>query len=216
MTRPVLVLRPQPGADATGARARAMGLEPVIAPLFGIVPREWEWPGSAEALLVTSANAARMIGAGPDRTLLVYVVGKATAAALRERGFERLIVGDAGVAELVERAASDGVRHLLHLTGEHRTEFDPGSVRIDTCTIYASEEVAPKPEFYQALERGAVAMLHSPRAARRFAQLAGAGHPVAALSRAVLAAAGPWTVSALAEQPTDDALLAAAARLCQG
>jgi len=216
MTRPVLVLRPQPGADATAARARAIGLDPIVSPLFQIAPRAWEWPSGAEALLVTSANAARMVGPQPDRTLPVYAVGAATATALREHGFERLIVGDAGVAELVVRAGSDGIRHLLHLTGEHRTDFDPGPVQIDTRIVYASERVAPGPAFAEALERGAVALLHSARAARRFARLGGTGHLVAALSPAVLAAAGPWSVSAVAERPTDDALLAAAARLCQG
>jgi len=216
MTRPVLVLRPQPGADATAARARAIGLDPIVSPLFRVVPRAWKWPGAAEALLVTSANAARLLGPQPDRALPVYAVGAATATALREHGFERLIVGDAGVAELVARAASDGIRRLLHLTGAHRTDFDPGPIQIHFCTVYASEEVAPGPAFAEALERGAVALLHSARAARRFAQLAGTGHPVAALSPAVLTAAGPWTMSAVAERPTDDALLAAAARLCQG
>lgn len=216
MMRPVLVLRPQPGADATAARARALGLEPIVAPLFRIVPREWDWAGPAEALLVTSANAARMLGADPDRTLPVYAVGEATAAALRDTGFERLTVGQAGVAALVAQASADGVRHMLHLAGEDRTEFEPGLVRIDTRIVYAAEPVSPEPVFSQALAGSAVTLLHSARAAERFAELAGTGHRVAALSAQVLSAGGAWMTSIVAERPTDDALLAAAARLCQG
>ena len=57
----MLILRPQPGADETAARARTLGLEPVVAPLFTIRPLAWEPPDPAEfdAVLLTSANAAR-------------------------------------------------------------------------------------------------------------------------------------------------------------
>ncbi len=40
----LLVLRPQPGADETAARARALGLEPVVAPLFSVRPLHWTPP----------------------------------------------------------------------------------------------------------------------------------------------------------------------------
>ena len=42
--RRVLVLRPEPGASATIAKARAMGLEPIAVPLFTIEPVEWAAP----------------------------------------------------------------------------------------------------------------------------------------------------------------------------
>lgn len=215
MTRPVLVLRPQPGGDATAARARALGLEPIVVPLFRIVPRAWDWTDGAEALLVTSANAARAMG-DVTSDISVYAVGEATAAALRAQGFKQLRIGSAGVAALVAQAAEDGVRRILHLAGEDRTTFDPGPIRIETQTVYAAEPQAPGPEFAAALKRRAVALLHSARGARRFVELAGPGRSVAALSPAVLAAGGPWLTSTVAERPTDDALLAAAARLCQG
>lgn len=215
MMRPLLILRPQPGADATAARAGAMGLEAVAAPLFRIAPRDWAMPDAPfDALLVTSANAARAIDSRIDRRLPVYAVGEATRAALS--GFEHVIAGRSDVIEIVGRAAADGMKRLLHLAGEDRTAFDPGPLSIETRIVYAAEPCMPPPAFRDALARGAVALLHSARAARRFRELAGTGHRIAAISPAVLAAAGDgWAATASAQRPTDHALLAAAAQLCQ-
>jgi uroporphyrinogen-III synthase len=216
MTRPVLVLRPQPGADATAGRARSMGLEAIIAPLFRIVARDWAMPGSfVEALLVTSANAARALGPEVPRSVPVYVVGEATAQALRNVGFSHITAGLSDVADIVRRAERDGVASLLHLCGEDRTRFDPGTVNVEQRTVYAAQPIEPGRAFAEALDRGAVALLHSARAARRFREIAGTGHRIATISAAVLDAAGTgWEAAEAADRPQDDALLAAAARLC--
>ena len=216
MTRPVLVLRPQPGADATAARAAALGLEAIVAPLFRIAPRDWQMPdGRFDALLLTSANAARALDARLDRGMRVYAVGDATAAAARAAGFADIVQGEGRVADLARQAAADGAKSVLHLAGEDRTAFDPAGLRIETRTVYAAEPCAPPPAFAEGLEQGAVALLHSARAARRFRQLAGPGHRIAAISPAVREAAGEgWAAAAVAERPDDDALLAATARLC--
>ena len=212
----LLVLRPQPGADATAARARALGLEPVVAPLFEIVGREWTLPEqSFDGIMLTSANAARMLGTPPAGLSgsPVWAVGAKTGAAARAAGFTTVHDGDRDVAALVAQAAAAGVRSLLHLAGEDRTDFDPGPLRIETRVVYASVPVEPCP----ALPEG-VALLHSARAARRFRELAGnpARYAVAAISPAVLDAAGAgWRAAVAAEGPSDHALLAAAARLCQ-
>jgi uroporphyrinogen-III synthase len=216
MSRPLLILRPQPGADATAARARARGMDAIVAPLFHIVPRDWTMPsGRFDALLVTSANAARALDARVGRGIPVYAVGEATAGALATAGFMQVTTGDGTVAGTVALAVRQGVRTMLHLAGEDRTAFDPAGLRIETGVVYAAEPCAAGSHFGAALERGAVALLHSARAARRFRELAGTRHRVAAISPAVLeAAGGGWTATAIADQPTDDALLAAAARLC--
>lgn len=217
MTRPLLILRPQPGADATAARAAAMGLESIVAPLFRIAPRAWELPDTAfDALLVTSANAARAIDSRVDRRTPAYAVGEPTRMALADAGFGQVTAGDTDVAGLVQRAARDGMQRVLHLAGEDRTRFDPAGLTIETRVIYAAEPCEPAPAFAEALKRDAVALLHSARAAKRYRQLAGSGHRIAAISAAVLAAAGyGWAATATAMQPTDEALLAAAAELCQ-
>jgi uroporphyrinogen-III synthase len=217
MTRPLLVLRPEPGAAATAERALAMGLVPIVAPLFRIVPVAWEVPDRpCDAILLTSANAARSLDDRLDRATPVYAVGAATAEAARHAGFATVTAGRGDVAQVVQRAAADGVGSLLHLTGTDRTGFDPQGIRIEVRAIYAAEPIEPSAAFAEALAQGAVALLHSARAARRFRELAGPGHRIAAISAAVRAAAGTgWERAEAADRPTDEALLAAAARLCQ-
>jgi uroporphyrinogen-III synthase len=217
MTRPVLILRPRPGADATAARATGRGLRAIVAPLFRIVQRSWTMPERPfDALLLTSANAARALDDRVDRARRVYAVGATTAEAARTAGFESVIAGPGRIEQLIPMILADGIGALLHLAGEDRTAFDPAGLRIETRIVYAAESVPLPPAFADALDEGAVALLHSARAARRFRELAGADHRIAAISEAVRAAAGEgWAAVAVAEEPTDDALLAAAALLCQ-
>ncbi len=218
----VLVLRPSPGAEATAARAVALGLEPVIAPLFIVKRRGWSLPGTLgfAGVMFTSANAARHAGPLPA-TLLdkpAYAVGAATAAAARAAGFRDVRSGSGDAMALLAQAADDGVTSLLHLAGrEHRAPTHP-AIRIERRIVYAADPVgALPPAAIEALKAGAVALLHSPRGARLFGDLI-ADRPnvaVAAISPAALAAAGPgWAAALAAARPDDAALLAAAARLC--
>ena len=90
--RRVIVLRPEPGASETVARARQLGLDAVAMPLFEIEALAWAAPSSAafDGLLLTSANAVR--SAGPQleslRGLAAYADREATAAAARDAGFD--------------------------------------------------------------------------------------------------------------------------------
>ena len=68
---------------------------------------------------------------------------------------------------------------------------------------------------------GAVALIHSPCAGRRFAELADAAPldrrtiAIAAISAAAAdAVGGGWAAVEISERPADDVLLALAARLC--
>lgn len=219
MTCPLLVLRPEPGASATVAKARAMGLEAISAPLFAIRPLDWTLPERrAEAVLLTSANAVRH--GGPRLSALTalpaYVVGAATADAARQAGFDRTVAGDGGAEGILALARRDGVRSILHLAGREHREVMLDDIRIDRCLVYASDAVATLPEAARDALPGAIALLHSPRAARLFASLVDpAGIAIAAISPAALVAAGPgWRAAAAAERPTDASLLAVAAKLC--
>ena len=86
--RPVLVLRPEPGASETVERARGRGLNAIAVPLFEVRPLEWEAPEPSgfAGLLLTSANAVRHGGErlAKLRGLKVYAVGEATAEAARD------------------------------------------------------------------------------------------------------------------------------------
>jgi len=76
-------------------------------------------------------------------TARLYAVGQATADAARTAGFENIVQGSDGVAEIVRCAAADGVRSMLHLAGEDRTSFDPAGMRIDTRIVYAAAPIDP-------------------------------------------------------------------------
>jgi uroporphyrinogen-III synthase len=211
------VLRPEPGAAATVHAARAMGLEAVAAPLFTVRALDWTPPADPpEAVLMTSVNAARLGGAGLARLIdrPLYAVGAATAAAAREAGFTRIVTGPDGIEEIAARAAADGVTRLLHLAGrEHRDTMTPV---IERRLVYAADPVGQLPDAARAVLPDAIALLHSPRAARLFASLVDpAPIRIAAISAATLAAAGlGWHAAVAADRPTDASLLAAAAKLC--
>ncbi len=213
--RRVIVLRPEPGAGETVRRARALGLDAHAMPLFEVEPVAWDVPepSGLDALLLTSANALRHGGEQLRqlRALPVHAVGQATAAAARAEGFDVASVGEAGVDRLLGSIATGW--KLLHLCGEDRKA--PGE---------APQDIVAVP-VYRSRERGvsldavsdAVALIHSPRAGRRFAELIADRRTIAiaAISPAAAAAAGgDWADVAVAETPTDDALLALAARLC--
>lgn len=214
--RRLLVLRPEPGASETAARARALGLEPVATPLFEIEPIAWEAPDPAgfDGLLLTSANAVRHAGERLKqyRGLQVYAVGDATARAARDAGFGVAATGDSGVDRLL--GSIDGELRLLHLCGEDRREPAEAAQEIRTVAVYRARPVET-PDLGPAVD--AVALLHSPRAARRLSELVEArGRTiVAAISAATAEAAGEgWEKVATAGEPTDEALLALARRLC--
>lgn len=209
----VLVLRPEPGAGATAAAARAIGLAAVAAPLFTVRAIAWQLPEEPfDAVLLTSASAARLGGPGLAALthLPAYAVGTATAAAARAAGFTEVIAGESDVEAVVARA---GGRRLLHLAGrEHR----PGGAAA-TRIVYAADAADALPAAARAALPEAVALLHSARAAALFAALAGPreGLSVAAISPAAAEAAGRgWGRIAVADRPADAALLAAAAKLC--
>ena len=92
----------------------------------------------------------------------------------------------------------------------------PDDIAIDRRIVYAAEAVENLPEAARAALPDAVALLHSPRAARLFARLVDpTGIAIAAISPAALAAAGAgWRIAEAAERPTDASLLAVAAKLC--
>lgn len=214
--RRVLVLRPEPGATATVNRARDRGLEAVAVPLFEVEAMAWKTPDAAnfDALLFTSANAVRF-GAdqlGKLRRLPAYVVGEATAQSARDAGFDIAATGDGGVDRLLDSIEPD--MKLLHLCGEDRRVPTDPRQPISRISVYRAKEIA-QPDLSGA--KGAVALIHSPRAATRFGELMKerSSVAVAAISEAAAeAVGGGWRAVESVEVPTDDALLALAARLC--
>lgn len=218
--RRLFILRAERGAAASLDRARAIGLDAVSVPLFGIEPVEWEAPDAAsfDALLLTSANAVLHGGdrLAAYRGLEAYAVGEATAQAARDAGFDLAGTGDSGVERLLG-SIKPGLR-LLHLAGEDRRVTGRASQEIVAVTVYRALELPP-PGGLAELD-GQVAAIHSPRAAKRLAVLVEAGRrshiSLACISDCAAAAAGDgWEAKQGASGPNDEALLELAARLCE-
>jgi len=220
----VLLLRPEPGASASAERARRLGLEAVAAPLFVVRPVAWDAPDalSFDAILLTSASAARAAGPQRERFLRLpcHTVGEATAAAAREAGFSDVRTGPAdGGAALAEVSGE----RVLHLCGRDHIALERRGLTVERRIVYAADAVEALPaEAAAALDRGALALIHSPRAGAVFAWLADrAGVPrasvsLAAISEAAAVATGAgWRSIACAGRPRDEALLELARQLCQ-
>lgn len=214
----LLVIRPQPGADATAARIEASGNEALVMPLFEVQPVAWEVPPEHyDALMVTSANAVRQAGEGLGRlgNLPVYAVGSATSRALAKAGLDVTFTGDAGVETVLEHAKALGHCRLLWLAGEdHMNVSANAEVTIDIQIVYRSAAL-PVPENFADFVRSSDAvLLHSARAARHFAGICDAQGidrtrvTVGALSPAIAADAGTgWREMAVEATPDDAALL---------
>ncbi|MDI1296452.1 MAG: uroporphyrinogen-III synthase [bacterium] len=219
--RPLVILRPEPGAGRTAERAVRLGLAPRLHPLFAPCAVDWAAPppDPFDALLMTSAHAARLAGPALATYLALpaYAVGSATAQAMTERGFTDVITGDGDGSAIAARIAADGHRHVLHLGGTTVAPIAAGPLMIDRIAVYAMMGTDPV-----ALDvpPGSVVLVHSPLAGQRLAEqiaipLRNALH-IVAISPAALAACGAgWASAQAAERPADDDMLALARRLCE-
>ena len=222
---PLIVIRPQPGADATAKAARDLGLDPRIFPLFEVGPVAWDAPDPTEidALLIGSANAIRH--AGPAlaefRDKPVHAVGQTTAAAARAAGLTVAVVGTGGLDGVLAQVT--GQTRLLRLAGREHVELTvPPGIGLTERIVYASEPRPVPPELALLLHAPAIVLLHSAIAATHFA----AECDRLAIDRSLIALAtiGPrvteasgrgWAAVVTAVTPDDVALLAQAHQLCQ-
>lgn len=225
MTRPLALLRPEPGWSVSAAAACAMGLTVVGHPLFVAGPVAWTPPtGEFDALLAGSAAAFRH--GGPQLTALcdlpVHAVGEATAAAAGDAGFAVALTGEGGLQQLLDDSAGE-VRRFLRLAGEERAELfpHPGQTIVD-CVVYRMAPRSLDAGFARELiGRKPLVALHSAAAARHFGDevdrlgLSRGSLFLVALGPRIAKAAGlGWAALHVADRPTDAALLAKARALC--
>ena len=215
----LLVIRPQPGADASAGRVRLAGHEAVVMPLFAVQPVEWDAPSANQydALLLTSGNAVRAAGQGLEglRSLPVLAVGTATARAASEFNLAVAATGNSGVDDLLKMAHQLGYRRLLWLAGEDRTAVSvPEEISLDTRIGYQSAALPAPDCFANNVQSAEVVMLHSPRAAEYFGRLCDeqsidrATLSLAALSPNIAESAGfGWKAVIVAREPNDASLL---------
>lgn len=220
MSRPIAVLRPEPGNRVTASAIEAAGRSAIRLPLFATAPVAWTAPdpGAFDALLLTSANALRHGGPQLDALLRlpVHAVGEVTAEAARRGGFRVAHVGTDGAEALVAEAAAAGVRKALLLGGRERM-LGAGGVIAESITVYASEPLEIAAD--QAVRlRGAVVLVQSARAGARLAELmpshTRAITSIAAISaRAAEAAGTGWRRVEVAADKRPDTLIALALHL---
>ena len=180
-----------------------------------------------QAVIFTSATAARL--AGPQLTALLalpaYVVGAATADAVRAAGFAAVTTAGGTATALFAHVVDSGVTHALHLAGGERTAVAlPLTLQVDVAVVYAARLAdALSPAAVAALSASAppLTLLYSPRTAARFAELVDAAGLdrarllIAPISAATAAAAGVgWAAILTAAAPTEATLLAAAGLVC--
>lgn len=226
MTRPLALLRPEPGWSASAAAARAAGIEVIGHPLFEAEPVAWTVPESQfEALLVGSATAFRLGGdaLAELRHVPVHAVGEATASAARMAGFAVAKVGEGGLQALLDDPAS-GAQNFLRLAGEERVTLHPHpGQHISEVVVYRMAKRPLQADFAPRLTNSRpILALHSAAAAAHFAQevdrlgLKRGELFLLALGPRIAKAAGlGWAAVHIADRPSDAALLAKAGALCK-
>ena len=201
----IIVTRPQPDNETTGASLRARGFDVLLAPMLRFEPMALLEDEDADyaAIIVTSANALRAIEAQLSGhrwlKLPLFTVGDRTAAAARRAGFSKIIsaAGDSqDLRELILAKARGKKREfgrgpLLYLAGADLSrdlagELGEHGLTVVTRTTYrmvASSDLPP--EALEAIAANQVqAVLHySARSARVFVDaVRAAGVEISALA----------------------------------
>lgn len=225
----MLLTRPADAGAATAARLRAAGHDVLSSPLLEPVPCAWMAPEDRfDALLLTSAQAARLAGEGLARFahLPAYAVGASTAAAARDMGLADVRAPtEAGVATLYDAILANGHRRILHLAGRDLKAVDaPAGLTVERRIVYEARLASDlSDEARAALQAGRIdwALLFSARTATHFAALCDAAAiardrlSIAAISASAATAAGTgWADVRIAEKPDEAGVLAAAGLLC--
>lgn len=220
--RPLIITRPQPAADISAARARQMGLDARVMPLFAAEPLDWAVPdlSAFDALFISSAQALRLGGAGLGALhgLPTYAVGAATAKAATAAGFAIAGVGDSDGQTLIEQMEAADIRSILWLCGQEHSQITPQQARLTPLPCYHMAVSLPPADWAHIITRPAILTAYSSRAAQRLDQLLPANRAhliLAAISQKVADAAGAnWGVIKVAEKPDDASILALAEKLC--
>lgn len=226
MSRPLAIVRPQPGWSRTANAASKLGISVIGHPLFEAEAVRWSPPeGTCDALLVGSAAVFRHGGSALEemRGLPVLAVGATTARAAQEAGFAVAMTGSGGLQALLDEA-QDRWPRLLRLSGEERVRLVPAQGQsIVERTVYRMKGLPIEAGFASELMAlRPVVALHSGAAASRFAQeckrldIARSALELLVLGPRIASSAGlGWAAIHKVETPNDRALIGKAAALCQ-
>lgn len=182
-----LLTRPEADGERTAAPLRARGHEVIVAPLLRIETLSDAALGAGPwaAILVTSANAVRAIGAHRRRDELssvpVFTVGERSAQAMRTAGFTDVISAGGNVNDLARLVAArmKPMAPLLYLAGEERSGDLAGDLRgqdfaVHTALVYRAIAADHLPRHAAAaLAAGVDGVLHfSRRSAEAYVEAA--------------------------------------------
>lgn len=203
--RPVLVTRAEPGATLTCERLAALGYPAVNAATARIAATEGapDWTGAGGVIVTSPNGAGQLKRLGAPRTLKVFAVGPASAAAARAAGHEDVVTGSgdaAGLLDIILNAPDPG--RLIHVRGRDQAFDLSGALKqmgrdARSHIAYEARPVEALPDAaLQALGPGTVVLLHSPLGTERLLALVEAAGRLSALGGAHIlaisdAAAGP-------------------------
>lgn len=227
----ILITRPLPEGERTAAALRAKGHDVMLTPLMQVRAFPAELAGNWSAVIITSANALRVLTAAQLAPLLklpLYAVGERSAEAARIAGFRDVRSGQGDAAALIrliaERYANESAPHL-YLAGVDRAADIAGAlagkgIKVTTVEVYRTMTIGYPPELMTAIEQDRLgAVLHfSRRSADNFvigAKSAGLAAKALALKQLCLSAqvAAPLTLAGaenvvIARRPDEASLLA--------
>lgn len=185
MTGLIVITRPIDDAHDYAAELEQSGFQTLIEPMLSLEALEFDAPSldDYDGILATSANALQFYksGGGEIHDIPVYCVGKHTADAAKEIGFQNAISVDGTGADLLEHllSLSDAAsQRFLHICGQHVAfplveKLSEQGVKADTLPVYASVQTHGfTPEFISALKKGEVEAItfFSKRTAQAFVQ----------------------------------------------
>ena len=220
----ILITRPLEDGEEIAQRLRAMGHDPVLAPLLSTHFHDASAPSldGVQAILATSANGVRAFArVSPERSLPVFAVGPQTTAEARAAGFAtvRNADGDAhALARAVPGWADPAKGTLLHVCGEEApgtlaAALTPLGFEVRRAELYRVDAATSLPADLD-LSQIEGALFYSPRSARVFARLT-AGLPTGGITAFAISPATakglegvPFRTLHVAVAPNQDALLA--------
>jgi uroporphyrinogen-III synthase len=170
--RTVWITRAEPGASATAARVRALGFDPLVAPLLAIRSKAASLNLEPfEALAFTSSQALLHLPPDLPRDRRVFAVGDATAEAARRAGFTDVLSAAGDVDALAALILNESPLAVAHpsadrTAGDLVRQLTDAGLPARRVTVYRAEPCKTLPPMVaQAVYSRALAavLIHSPR-----------------------------------------------------
>jgi len=228
----VVVTRPEPDASDYAGELKAAGFDVFVEPMLEIEALDFERPDLSQynGVLLTSANAARIPADGFDG--MVYCVGKHTAQAAKQAGFQNIVSVNGTGVDLFEHLLSLSdvkSQRFLHVCGEHVAfplvqRLSDAGIETDCLRVYRSKYAEQlSDDFVAALRDGQVNAItfFSKRTAEAFIKNVGvifsesesesifAGIKVLSISEPVVECVRvlPWGASKVSKTPDRDGMM---------